>query len=385
MALAAASVGRVFLPLVNLVIEDRVRGLGNWIAGRLRGRVDGRFLQQQIEKALEKGTVDRLISEYEEELPEQTIQRIRDIAELGPVFTKAQHMINSRKYTTETGRVFIRLAQLLESSSKDRPLQNPAILNTVVADEEGRESVPVASLDYLVALVLRFASATCSQTARALVPSSGGWSLENDPTIEFSLRKPEEMRFRPKTGSQGATAKSSASQKAYLQLVEKYRLATLIQDYYIDAGACIKAAQARVERVQRAQRIHSYMDPKHLQGLALAMRAEAQFWLFTISDALPSIIGDALKFSKGDATKMGSDLRDLVDFPQNEWSKFIGCLTVYKDIGAGLAGAQDLYKQALGLCRPGRDAEMIQKRVEQAAKLAQGNPLYVVADPSPVF
>jgi hypothetical protein len=100
---------------------------------------------------------------------------------------------------------------------------------------------------------------------------------------------------------------------------------------------------------------------------------------------LPSIIGDALKFSKGDATKMGSDLRDLVDFPQNEWSKFIGCLTVYKDIGAGLAGAQDLYKQALGLCRPGRDAEMIQKRVEQAAKLAQGNPLYVVADPSPVF
>jgi len=385
MALAAASVGRVFLPLVNQVIEDRRRGLGNWIAGRLRGRVDGRLLQQQIEKALEKGTVDRLISEYEEELPEQTIQRIRDIAELGPVFTKAQHMINSRKYITETGRVFIRLAQLLETSSKDRPLQNPAILNTVVADEEGRESVPVASLDYLVALLLRFAGAISSQTARALVPSGGGWSLEHDPTIEFSLRKPEEIRFRPKAAIQGAVVKYSASQKAYLQLVDKYRLATLIQDYYTDATACIKAAQTRVERVQRAQRIHAYMDPKHLQGLALAMRAEAQYWLFAISDALPSIVSDTLKFSKGDAAKMNGDLRDLVDFPQNEWNKFIGSLTVYKDIGGGFAGAQDLYKQALALCRPGKDAEMIQKRVGQAAKLAQGNPLYVVADPSPVF
>lgn len=385
MALAAASVGRVFLPLVNQVIEDRVRGLGNWIAGRLRGRVDGRLLQQQIEKALEKGTVDRLISEYEEELPEQTIQRIRDIAELRPVFTKAQHMINSRKYTAESGRVFIRLAQLLESSSKDRPLQNPAILNTVVADEEGRESAPVASLDYLVALLLRFAGAISSQTAKALVPSAAGWSLEHDPTIEFALRKPEEMRFRPKTATQGAAAKYSAAQKAYLQLVEKYRLATLIQDYYTDAAACIKAAQTRVERVQRAQRIHAYMDPKHLQGLAVAMRAEAQHWLFAISDTLPSIVSDALKFSKGDATKMGGDLRELVDFPQNEWNRFIGWLTVYKDIGAGLAGAQDLYRQALGLCRPGKDAEMIQKRAGQAVKLVQGSPLYVVADPNPVF
>ena len=245
--------------------------------------------------------------------------------------------------------------------------------------------MPVASLDYLVALILRLAGAISSQTARTLVPSGSGWSLEHDPTIEFSLRKPEEIRFRPKAGVQGAVAKYSASQKAYLQLVDKYRLATLIQDYYTDAAACIRAAQTRVERVQRVQRIHSYMDPKHLQGLALAMRAEAQYWLFAISDALPSIVSDALKFSKGDAANMSGDLRDLVEFPQNEWNRFIGCLTVYKDIGAGFAGAQDLYKQALGLCRPGKDVEMIQKRVNQAAELAQGNPLYVVADPSPAF
>lgn len=385
MALAAASIGRVFLPLVNQVIDDRVRGLGNWIAGRLRGRVDGRTLQQQIEKALEKGTVDRLIAEYDEELSEQTIQRIKDIAELGPTFTKAQHMINSRKYTMETGPVFIRLAQLLESSSKERPLQNPAILNTVVADEEGRESVPVASLDYLVALLLRFAAAISSETARMLAPSAAGWSLERDEAIEFSLRKPEEIRFRPKPPGQGATSKISAAQKAYLQLVEQYRLATLIQDYYTNAAACIKAARIRVERVQRAQRVHAYMDPKHLQGLAVAMRAEAQYWLFAVSDALSTIVGDTMKFSKGDATKIGGDLRDLVEFPQNEWTRFVGCLTVYKDIGAGLAGAQDLYKQALSLCRPGKDAGIIQKRVTQAGKLAQGSPLYVVPDPSAVF
>jgi hypothetical protein len=385
MALAAASVGRVFLPLVNQVIEDRVRGLGNWTAGRLRGRVDSRLLQQQIEKALEKGTVDRLISEYEEELPEQATQRIKDIAELGPVFAKAQHAINSRKYTADTGRVFVRLAQLLESSSKDRALQNPAILNTVVADGEGRESVPVASLDYLVALLLRFAGTVSSQTGCATVPSAAGWSLDQDPTIEFTLRRPEELRFRPKVTPQTTVAKYSAAQKAYLQLVDQYRLATLIQDSYTDAAACIRAAQVRVERVQRAQRIHAYMDPKHLQGLALALRGEAQYWLFAVSDTLPSVVSDAMKFSKGDAAKMGSDLRDLVDFSQSEWTRFAGCLNVYKDVGAGIAGAQDLFKQALGLCRPGKDSEMIQKRVGQVAKLAQGSPLLVVPEPTPVF
>jgi hypothetical protein len=285
----------------------------------------------------------------------------------------------------ETARVFIRLAQLLESASKDRPLQNPAILNAVLADEEARESVPVASLDYLVALPLRFAGAISSQTAKMLVPAARGWGLENDTTIEFSLRKPEEVRFRLKAPSQGAAARPSASQKAFLQLVEMYRLATLVQDYYTEAAACVKAAQKRVERIQRAQRIHTYMDPQHLQGLALALRAEAQFWLFSISDGLPSIIADAMKISGGDAARIRGDLRDLVDFSPDEWNRVAGCLTVYKDIGAGFAGVLDLHKQAATLCRPGQDAEMIRKRVGQVAKLAQGSPMLIVADPNPVF
>jgi hypothetical protein len=130
--------------------------------------------------------------------------------------------------------------------------------------------------------------------------------------------------------------------------------------------------------------MHKYMDQKHLEGLALGFRAEAQFWQFRISDELPQSASTAKNFFEGDA-KQVKEWLNFMDVPKEEFKVFLDALTMYRDFPSGLAGALKLYKEASEKCMPGKDLDMINSRINELQSVSSDKASVFVPDPKPII
>lgn len=364
MVLGMVAIGVAVLPFLNMLLKERVSELGDWLTDKVTGGVSGKFFAGKITKAIEKGDIEGFIAEHKDSLTEPIIQEIRTLARLRVLSQKAQHQIERKRYTEASGEVFRELATIVAECTRDTPLGAAGIKNLVVKDvEEGRE-FPVGSTDYLVALLQRFACAVNTQLARQLTPEQKGWALEYDASLSFRLRKPSKVRGTL-TDVARSIGEAIAFRKAYTRLIEQYRLAKRIGEFYQDAGTCIQESLRCVQGIKGSQKIHPFMGTQHLEGLALGLEGETKFWQFMVTSELPQLLGDVYTAVEGDARRIREYLRDIMDVTQEEMTEFWDCLMLYEDIESGIADALKLYEQAAELCSPGRDATLIAQRIRE--------------------
>jgi hypothetical protein len=167
------------------------------------------------------------------------------------------------------------------------------------------------------------------------------------------------------TDSYRGLGEAIAFRKAYTKLIEQYRLGKRIGERYTAAANCLNASLEHIQRIKGSQKIHAFMDAKHLEGLVLALQGEGKFWQFNVTDQLPQLIRDVETSVKGDAKLIGEYLVQCMGVSQEERDEVWDCLVLYDNIEAGMADTLKLFQQAADLCRPGRDAKHIAKRIRE--------------------
>nr|MDO8135278.1 hypothetical protein [Candidatus Njordarchaeum guaymaensis] len=292
----------------------------------------------------------------------------------------------SKRYMEGAAEIFVDLARTLEDITLETSLKEAGIKNITVQDTQTKEKVRVTSVEYLAALLLRFAAAVWTQMAMKLTPSVKGWALGYDASITVDFGKPTVKMEEYFADERIRSREFYEFERAYTELMGLYRHGISVRDWYLNAVSCLRAAMIKVRAVQedRREKIHKYMDPSHLEGLALGLRGEAQFWQFNISERLPQLTEKVRSYFNRDKEETQGWLDGIVA-SELELKQFLDCLELYKNLGDGFAGALRLYKEAAEKCLAGKDQDTINNRIKETEKLTSNNPIVFVLDPKPVL
>jgi hypothetical protein len=172
---------------------------------------------------------------------------------------------------------------------------------------------------------------------------------------------------------------------AYESLMPLYRDGLAIRDQYLKAVSCLKTTLIKIKNMKRGrqERMHKFMDPRHLEGLALAFRGEAQYWQFRMSDDLAQSAATVKNFFEEDS-KQVKEWLNFMDVPKEGFKEFLDALTLYRDFPEGLAGALKLYKDGAERCIQGKDQEFVASRINDLQSVASNRPAVFVPDPRPI-
>jgi hypothetical protein len=398
MSIDIVSVVKTLLPFVTPLVTAVAKSTANWVSKKFGDKIKAGKLEQDLIKAVDKGRTEDFIKEYKKYLSEEDIKRIRAIASLRDLFTKAERILESKRYTVDAANIFMDLAKTFEDITIGISFEEAGIKAINVRDTEANEEIAVTSEEYIVALLLKFAAVVWTQLAMKLTPSAEGWTLEYDASLKVVEAEPKmafddrlrasEEKEKREDRSEIAVVDGSEFLKFrgdYISLMQLYREGLAIRNQYLEAVSCLKAAQLKVRKVQSKQKIHKYMNPSHLEGLVLGFRGEAQYWQFNISENLQQLAEDVINFYNKNQQGTKKYLQEHLEVSKEAFNEFLDCLTLYQNIRDGFAGALKLYKNAAEKCASGKDMDMIKSRITEAQKHASNNPKVLVPDPKPVL
>nr|MDO8080169.1 hypothetical protein [Candidatus Freyarchaeota archaeon] len=397
MSIDLVSVVKTLLPFVTPLVTAVVKSTASWLAKKFGDKFKAGKLEQDLIKAIDKGRIEDFIKDYKKYLSEEDIKRIRAIAGLRDLFSKAGRILESKKYTVDAANTFMDLSKTLEDITTGISFEEAGIKAINVRDSEANEEIAVTSEEYIVALLLRFAAVVWTQLAMKLTPSAKGWALEYDANINIVVAPPriilsEAMDTEAKEDREDRSKKAVVAGSEflkfrgdYISLMQLYREGVAIKNQYLEAVSCLKSAQLKVRAVQSKQKIHKYMNPSHLEGLVSGFRGEAQFWQFNISENLPQLAETVINFYNRDQNSTKKYLLEHLEVSKQEFNEFLDCLNLYQNIRDGFAGALKLFKNAAEKCASGKDMDMIKSRITEIQKHSSNNPQVLVPDPKPIL
>nr|MDO8133469.1 hypothetical protein [Candidatus Njordarchaeum guaymaensis] len=408
MALSFATIATTLGPVIKPLIEKGAKMIAKWLFVKVKGRFTGEEseIERDLIRAIEEKNVEVFIKKYEQDLSVDIVQKIRALGNLNDLFDKVGRILQYKQYNEDSASVFMDLARALENVVTGVSFAEAGIQEIVVQDPETKERVSVTSEAYMVAILLRFAAAVWTQLAAKSTPSMKGWALEYDASMNIVVARPQildEMQMEkkaeaaasramapmpPPTPLMGAAASLDVLKfrSAYKNLMQLYRDSLPIRENYLKAASCLKTAQSKVMASKDRQRkTHKYMNLSHLEALVLGFRAEAQFWQFNMSENLPQLAETVSKFFEADPERTERYLLESMEVSKTGLNEFMDVLTLYENVGDGLAGALKLYRDALDKCVGGKDEKMIKRRIDETKKSASKNPSVLVADPKPIL
>ncbi len=386
-------IGLVGPKLLESIAGVFTKRLGKRIWGVLRGGEEGQ-LKRELIRALTSGNVEPILTKYAEKLTPEEVARLRSVARLRNLFRNLEETINKQIYTEERAIDFIETTKILEDAAMDIDFEDAGIKSIKVKDDETGEELPITSNIYLVALFLRFAAAVRSQLACNSTPNQQGWALEYGQKIQVKLGKVEMEDALPSAAFEKSRARSAgpglldpdfhAFREAYERLMPSYQQAIVIRDKYLKTVACLRAAQNRVASLTSSDPIHETMTVHYLDALAQGLRGEAQYWLFKSS---PNLHQDALTLQHTitNDRALAEQYLQRLSVTQAETNLLIDCLKLYRHFNESLAGVFQLFKQAAAQIQKGKNAQHIQRRLQELDELSSFNPLIHIEDPSPII
>jgi hypothetical protein len=400
MALVIPGIDTIIMAIVKPLIMSRAKIFAKAIYAKLKGRADENALADELVNAIETNQVDPFIEKYQKSIPKDVIDKIRALASMRELFNKASKIVTAQKYSQDAAHVFIDLAKILDDVMVGISFEEAGIRDVTVQDAETNDQIHITSEDYMVALLFRYAAAVWTQLAATATPMARGWTLEYDAKMEVKIGRPElnvkrmvapasmaapEMERKSEDSSVGATASGLLEFRAsYESLMPLYRNGLAIRDQYLSAVSCLKTTLIKVKGIKRGrqERIHKYMDQRHLEGLILAFRGEAQYWQFRISDDLAQYAATVKRFFEEDS-KQVKEWMNFMDIPKEGFKEFLDALTLYRDLPEGLAGTLKLFKEGAERCIPGKDQETIVGRITDLQGVSSNKPAIFVPDPRP--
>ena len=400
MALVIPGIDTIIMTIVKPLIMSRAKIFARAIYAKLKGRADENALADELVNAIETNQVDSFIEKYQKSIPRDVIEKIRALASMRELFNKASKIITAQKYSQDAANVFIDLAKILDDVMIGISFEEAGIKDVTVQDAETNDQIHVASEDYMVALLFRYAAAVWTQLAATATPMARGWTLEYDAKMEVKLGRPTldmkkaaapsmaapERAQKDEESSMGATTSGLLEfREAYENLMPLYRSGLAIRDQYLNAVSCLKTTLVKVKGIKRGrqERMHKFMDPKHLEGLILAFRGEAQYWQFRMSDDLAQSASTVKRFFEEDS-KQVKEWLNFMDIPKEGFKEFLDALTLYRNFPEGLAGALKLYREGAERCIPGKDRETIDGRINDLQGVSSNKPAVFVPDPRPI-
>ncbi|WXG44375.1 MAG: hypothetical protein WED04_10135 [Promethearchaeati archaeon SRVP18_Atabeyarchaeia-1] len=401
MALVIPGIDAIITMIVKPLIMNRAKAFAKMIYAKLKGRADENALADELINAIEMGQVDSFIMKYEKSIPKEVIEKIRALANMRELFNKASRIISAQKYSQDAAKVFIDLARILDDVMVGMSFEEAGIEDVTVQDAETNDQIHVTSEDYMVALLFRYAAAVWTQIAAMATPMARGWTLTYDAKMEVTLGKPQVNMKRAAAPPMASIAKDESAagremggprpgflefRAAYENLMPLYRNGLAIRDQYLDSVSCLKTALIKVKSIKRGRqdKMHKHMDPRHLEGLILAFRGEAQYWQYRVSDELAQSAAAVKNFFEEDS-KQVKEWMNFMDVPKEGFKEFLDALTLYRNFPEGLAGALRLYKEGAEKCVDGKDRDMIFSRIGDLQAVSSYKPAVFVPDPRPIL
>ncbi|MBD3189338.1 MAG: hypothetical protein GF308_01775 [Candidatus Heimdallarchaeota archaeon] len=389
MAITATAIAGFLTPILQQLMKKSIEKISAEILKRGSGAIKEKITQFLIEKelneAINEQKVDEFIKKYAEAINEQMEGRIRTIAQLRDSFYTVEQHLKKQEYSEEAAEDFITLAKRIIEVTNIMPFSSAGIVLNVV-DVETNQEIKVTDGHYMSALLLRYAAAAYTQIAHQNSPDLEGVSLSYDTKVKVRFRRPRLLREKPPSQKEEEKGVEYLTfRTAYQNLMNLYIEAEAISQLYLDGVGCLKGAQLALEKVGTEQEMHSNMTINHLKGLAKCFRGEGQYWIFSISDKLPTILETINEQIQGDKEKAKEFLMDTMDATEEDYKQFIHILEIYQDIQKGLTGAKELIEKGLALLREGKEKEKFTKRLEMVSELAGNESMIIIDEPKPIL
>jgi hypothetical protein len=405
MAFTIAAITTTFGPMIKSLAETSAKTLAKKLFGKLKERfADESELETALVNAIEDNRIEEFIRENEKALPRDAIAKLHSLASMKSSFDNVEAILKAQVYAEEAASTFIQLAKSFEYITTRLSFDEAGVKEIDVEDPETNEKIAVKSEDYTEALLLRYAAAVWTQLAAKLTPELKGWSLEYDSKMNIVIQKPTILKEArkaelgldremaaptPAPESYAAVAKGVDLLKfrsAYTNLMQFYKDSLPIRDNYVKAASCLKSALLKTKAAKgRQHEIHRHMNPRHLEGLIQGFRAEAQYWLFNISEDLPQHAATAREIYNEDRKQVEEYLTGTMGVTKAELNEFFDALNLYEDIGKGFSGALRLYKEAADKCIEGKDADTIKSRISETERYGSNKSSIIVPDPKPIL
>lgn len=389
MAITATVIAGFLTPVLQKLMKKSIEKISAEILRRGSGVIKEKISQFLIEKelndAINEQKVDEFIKKYAEAINDQMEGRIRTIAQLRDSFYTVEEHLKKKEYSEKAAEDFITLAKRISEVNNIMPFSNAGIVLNVV-DVDTNQEIKVTDGYYMSALLLRYAAAAYTQIAHKNSPELEGISLSYDTKVRVRFRRPRLLREKPPSQKEEEKGVEYLTfRTAYQNLMNLYIEAKGLSQLYLEAVGCLKGAQLALEKVGKEQETHTNMTLDHLKGLASCFRGEGQYWIFNISDKLPTILETINDQIQGDKEKAKEFLMDTMEVTEEDYKQFMRVLEIYQDLQKGFTGAKDLIEKGVGLLVEGKEKEKFTERLKTVSELAGDKSMIIIDEPKPVL